>query len=156
VKKTLKIIAILLAIAFIAIQFKRPAFTNPPENPAETIESSINVPKDVEMILSRSCADCHSNRTNYPWYSKIAPASWLLADHIDEGRKELNISVWNTYETRKKIRKLDSICEEVQDGEMPLPSYLWIHWDAAMKPGDAATLCNWANGEKERLQNMPQ
>jgi hypothetical protein len=108
------------------------------------------------MILSRSCADCHSNRTNYPWYSKIAPASWLLADHIDEGRKELNISVWNTYETRKKIRKLDSICEEVQDGEMPLPSYLWIHWDAAMKPGDAATLCNWANGEKERLQNMPQ
>jgi hypothetical protein len=156
VKKALKITVLIIAIAFVAIQFKRPEFTNPPENPADTIEASIKVPENVGMILSRSCADCHSNRTIYPWYSKIAPASWFLADHIEEGRRELNISVWNTYETRKKIRKLDSICEEVENGEMPLSSYLWIHWDARMSAGEAQTLCEWANNEKERLQNMPQ
>jgi hypothetical protein len=156
VKKVLKIIVIVLVVAFAAIQFIRPAFTNPPENPGDTIEASMQVPEGVGMILSRSCADCHSNRTAYPWYSKIAPASWLLANHIEEGRRELNLSVWNTYETRKKIRKLDSICEEVENGEMPLSSYLWIHWDAKMNPGDSQTLCTWANGEKERLQNLPQ
>ena len=154
-KKVLKIVVIVLALAFIAIQFVRPNRTNPPEDQAQTMEASMTIPEDVRMILGRSCSDCHSNRTVYPWYSNVSPFSWFLDNHIREGRGELNVSEWNTYETRKKIRKLDKICQEVEDGEMPLPSYLWIHWDAKMKPSDVLTLCNWANAEKDKLQAAP-
>jgi Haem-binding domain len=152
VKKILKITILVLALAFIAIQFIRPDRTNPPEVPGETLEASTRIPADVGAILSRSCADCHSNRTIYPWYSNIAPVSWLLADHIRDGRRELNLSIWNTYDNRRKGRKLDEICDQVETGEMPLPSYLWIHWDAALKEGEAAKICDWTKAEKERLQ----
>jgi hypothetical protein len=154
VKKILKIVALVLALAFIAIQFIRPDRTNPPEVPGETLEASTKIPADVGAILSRSCADCHSNRTIYPWYSNVAPTSWFLADHIRDGRRELNISVWNTYDNRRKGRKLDEICEQVETGEMPLPSYLWIHWDASLKEGEAAKICDWTKAEKERLQSQ--
>jgi len=155
-KKVLKIIVLVLAVAFIAAQFFRPNRTAPFEVPAESLEGSTAVPADVSTILNRSCADCHSYRTNYPWYSNVSPASWFLQNHINDGRNELNLSVWNTYPARKKIRKLDEICEQVRDGEMPLPSYLWIHWDANMQPGDADALCAWTESEKTRLQSEPQ
>jgi len=152
VKKILKIVVLLLALAFVAIQFIRPDRTNPPEVPEQTIEASSQIPGDVGAILSRSCADCHSNRTNYPWYSNIAPVSWMLADHIRDGRQELNLSIWNTYDNRRKGRKLSAICDEVETGEMPLPSYLWIHRDAALKQGEAAKICEWTEAEKARLE----
>jgi hypothetical protein len=156
VKRIVKIVIIVLAVVFVAIQFYRPDRTLPPENPAETLEASTKVPDDVDMILNRSCADCHSNRTTYPWYSNVSPFSWFLANHIAEGRRELNLSVWNTYEIKKKTRTLGDICEQVEDGEMPLPSYLWIHWDAKLKPGEAKILCDWTETEKNRLEDSDQ
>jgi len=108
-KKGLKVAVIILAVLFVAIQFYRPDRNNPPETAANTLESSTAVPDDVRMILTRSCADCHSNRTTYPWYSNVSPFSWFLDNHIRDGRREVNISDWNTYETRKKVRKLDEI-----------------------------------------------
>ena len=78
----------------------------------------------------------------------------LLADHIEDGRKELNFSVWNTYTPKKKVRKLDELCDQVELGEMPLPSYLWVHRDAVMQEGDAALLCNWAKAEGERIKRV--
>ena len=155
-KKVLKIVVIVLAIGLVAAQFVRPDRSLPPEVQAETLEASTQVPEDVRAILSRSCTDCHSNRTSYPWYSNVSPVSWFLQNHIEHGRSHLNISIWNTYETRRKLRRLDEICEQVRDGEMPLPSYLWIHWDARMQPGDADILCNWTEAEKARLQSQPQ
>jgi len=151
VKKVFKIALIVLASAFVVAQFIRPTMTNPPENPSDTLESSTKVPPDVEAIFTRSCADCHSNRTIYPWYSYISPVSWLLANDINDGRKELNLSTWNTTDTKRKVRKLDKICEEVQDGEMPLPKYLWIHRNAKLSQNDINTLCTWTDGEKKRL-----
>lgn len=151
-KKALKIIVIVLAVAFVIVQFIRPDRTLPPENPADTLEASTQVPQDVEAILTRSCADCHSNRTVYPWYSNVSPFSWFLANHINEGRRELNISTWNTTDAKRKVRKLDKMCEEVQNGEMPLPSYLWIHWDAKLSQNDINTLCAWTDAEKEHVQ----
>ena len=151
-KKILKIAIIVLVVAFAIAQFIRPDRTLPPENPNDTLEASTQVPPNVEAILSRSCMDCHSNRTRYPWYSNISPASWFLANHINEGRQELNISTWNTTDVKRRVRKLDKMCEEVQNGEMPLPSYLWIHWDAKLSKNDIDTLCTWTDAEKERLQ----
>lgn len=151
-KKIIKIVVIVLVVAFVVIQFFRPDFTNPQENPADTLEASAQVPADVDAILNRSCADCHSNRTVYPWYSKIAPSSWLLSSDIHEGRQELNISVWNTYDTRKKVRKLGAICDQVSKGDMPLYYYLWIHRNARLDPGEVKTLCDWTDAEINRLQ----
>ena len=151
VKKVLKITVIVLAAAFVIAQFIRPNMTNPPENKPDTLEASTTLPSDVAAILTRYCADCHSNRTVYPWYSNVSPVSWLLADDINDGRKELNLSTWNTTDTKRKVRKLDKICEEVQDGEMPLPKYLWIHRDAKLSQGDINTLCAWTDSEKQRL-----
>ena len=146
-KKVLKIIAIILVLAFIVIQFFRPDFTNPPVNSAETLQ----VPENVGAILKRSCSDCHSNETNHPWYSKIQPSAWFLAGHIEEGRQKLNLSVWNTYQPRRKKKKLEEICEQIQAKEMPLPSYLWIHWSAKLSDDEIKILCDWANAESAKI-----
>lgn len=151
IKRILKIIVIALFVGFIVIQFFRPDFTNPPIVQSETLEASSQIPENVEAILTRSCADCHSNQTNYPLYSYIQPSANFLAGHIKEGRRELNFSVFNTYDKRKKIRKLEEMCEQVQYEEMPLPSYLWIHWSAKLSGEEIKTLCDWTEFERNRL-----
>ena len=153
-KKTLKIIAIIIVSAFVVIQFFRPDFTNPPVNQAETLQADTQVPENVQTLLKRSCNDCHSNESVHPWYARIQPSAWFLADHIAEGRRKLNFSVWNTYETRRKNRKLEEICEQVQTKAMPLPSYLWIHRSAKMSDDDIKTLCDWTEVERMRLATV--
>lgn len=150
-KKILKIVLIVIAVGFIALQFVRPDFTNPPIVATDTLAASTQVPPDIQLVLSRSCNDCHSNETQYPWYSKVSPFNWFLAGHIDEGRHEMNFSEWNTYKPEKKIRKLEEICEQVTAGQMPLPSYLWIHWDAALSEGESKLLCDWTQTESVRI-----
>ncbi len=146
-KKVLKIITIVIASAFIILQFFRLDFTNPPVNPAEILQT----PENVGAILKRSCSDCHSNETVYPWYSKIQPGAWFLKDHIDVGRSELNFSVWATYTPSRKKRKLEEICEVIENKRMPLPSYLWIHWGAKMSEADIKTLCDWTKTENAKI-----
>lgn len=150
-KKILKIVVVLIVTAFVGIQFFRPTFSNPPIVPGQTLEDSTLVPAEVQMVLSRSCNDCHSNKTIYPWYSQVAPMSWLLADHIDAGRHELNFSEWNTYTLKKKAHKLEEICEMVEGGSMPLSSYLWMHRDAVLEPTQRTLLCDWAKAERQKL-----
>lgn len=151
IKKILKVVVLVIFIAFVAIQFIRPDFSNPPVVQTETLEASTQVPENVEAILTRSCADCHSNQTKYPWYSYIQPSANFLSGHISEGRRELNFSVFNTYEARKKSRKLEEMCEQVKYREMPLPSYLWIHWDAKLSDDEIKILCEWTESERARL-----
>ena len=150
-KKALKILAILIFLGFIIIQFFRPDFTNPPVNQAETLQATIEVPENVQAILSRSCMDCHSHETKYPWYSKIQPSAWFLADHIAEGRRELNFSIWKTYEPSRQRRKLSEICDETKAKFMPLPSYLWIHRAAQLSDAEIKTLCDWTTGESAKI-----
>ena len=153
-KRALKIIVIVLFGGFIVMQFFRPDLSNPPVNEAETLESATQVPENVSAIFRRSCSDCHSNKTVYPWYAKIAPSSWFLAGHIDDGRRELNFSIWNTYETSSRQHKLDEICEQVKARAMPLPSYLWIHWNAGLSDDEIKILCDWTEAENKRLENL--
>ncbi len=153
-KKSLKIIVIGVFAIFIIFQFIRPARNNPAVTKAETLESAVEVPENVEAILARSCVDCHTNKTNYPWYSNVTPFNWFLARHIDEGRRELNFSVWNTYEKRRKNRKLEQICEQISDRKMPLPSYLWIHRNAELSDNDIKILCDWTIREKAKMAQI--
>lgn len=150
-KKHLKIIAVVLFAAFLLAQLFRPDRANPPIVEAETLESTAPVPENVEAVLVRSCSDCHANKTNYPWYSNVTPFNFFLANHIEEGRRNLNFSVWNTYEKNRKRRKLDQICEQISEGQMPLPSYLWIHRDAQLSDEDRKILCDWTDAEKSRI-----
>jgi hypothetical protein len=154
-KKALKIIVIILFTEFVVLQFFRPDFTNPPVTQAETLEAATQVPENVQAILKRSCNDCHTNDTFYPWYSKIQPSAWFLKGHIDDGRRHLNFSTWNTLETRRKKRKLEEICEQVEGKFMPLPSYLWVHWSAKLSDEEGKLLCDWATAEKVRLESVP-
>ena len=149
--KFVKIAAVALFAAFIAVQFYRPDFTNPPVVEGENLLAENQVPENVKAILVRSCADCHSNETVYPWYSKISPASWFLADHINEGRREMNFSTWNKSENRRKKKKLEEICEQIESGQMPLPSYLWIHRSAKLSAEEIKTLCDWTNQERQKI-----
>lgn len=143
-KKVLLWLAIVVAIAFAAIQFKRIDKTNPPIDAADVLQP----PAHVQQILDRSCYDCHSNATRWPWYSNIAPISFMVAEDVEEGRRELNFSKWNSYSAKRKARKLEEICEEVEDGEMPMPKYLWTHPSAKLSAADKQTLCEWTRNAR--------
>jgi len=146
-KKFIKATLITLAVVFIAAQFVRPDLTNPSIDPAQEFRA----PAHVQSIIDRSCIDCHTSRTRYPWYSQISPVSWWLKDHIDEGRGELNLSLLGAASPKKAAHKMEEICEMVEKGEMPLPEYLWIHWDAKLSEADKQTLCQWSKAERARI-----
>ena len=147
-----KRILLALVVIFALMQIYRPARTNPPVDQSKTMERSMSIPPNVQTILSRACSDCHSSKTVWPWYSNVAPVSWMLTDHVNEARDEMNFSDWGTFSAKKKHRRLEQICEQVNKREMPLPSYLWMHHDARLSPEDRNVICDWANGEKERLK----
>ena len=141
-KIVLLVFGVLLA-AFIVIQFFRIDTTPIPVVQADTIQSAVTVPPDIDMVLTRSCGDCHTNSTVYPWYSQVQPVAWWLGNHIAEGRGELNFSTFNTYNARRKKKKLEAICEQVKSSEMPLPSYTWIHRDAILTDSEKQAICQW-------------
>ena len=146
-----KRVVLALVVIFVLMQLYRPSRDNPPVDQTKTIEKTMQIPANVQTTLSRACNDCHSSKTTWPWYSNIAPISWMLGDHVNEGRGDLNMSEWATYSARKRRRKLEQICEQVNKKEMPLPSYLWLHPDAKLSAADRNLLCDWANGEKAKI-----
>ncbi len=152
--KILKFSAILLALVFGGLQFVRPARSNPPEVAGRNLAAHARLTPEVETVLRRSCMDCHSNRTEWPWYSHVAPASWLVVDHVNHGRRHLNFSDWARLDREEAGRVLKSICKEAQGGTMPMPSYTLVHRDARLSDGDVKTLCDWASAESERLASQ--
>lgn len=151
-KKILKLAAIVIILGLVIAQFIRPDFSNPPINEAETLEASVQVPENIKVIMKRSCNDCHTNTTVYPWYSQISPVSWWLKGHINDGRSELNFSQWGTYQPKRKSKKLEEICEQLKEKEMPLPSYTWTHSDAILSAEESKALCDWATAEKAKIE----
>ena len=144
IRKILKIAALLLILVVAGIQFVRPERTNPSSDPAKTLEASDKVPAEIAEVLKRSCNDCHSNNTVWPWYSNVAPMSWSIVNHVNEGREELNFSEWGAYSEDRQARKLEEICEEVEERWMPHYQYVWLHRDAALSDSDIRLLCSWA------------
>lgn len=143
-KKVLKGLLIVAAIALIAIQFHRPAKTNPPTDPTRTLQAVMDPPPQVNAILKRACNDCHSHGTVWPWYSHIAPVSWLVVNDVNEGREHLNFSNWAAYPPNDAAHALEEMCEETKKGTMPLPNYVRAHPEARLSQADVRTLCEWA------------
>jgi hypothetical protein len=136
--------AVLLFLAVIlGIQMIRPARTNPAIDPARTITARLPVTSEAVAVMSRACKDCHSNETTWPWYSSVAPMSWLVIDHVKSGRRHFNYSDWASYEPEKARKILHDICEETRDGSMPIGSYTLVHRDARLTDADVQTLCSW-------------
>ena len=129
----------------VAAQAFRIDRTNPP------VQQDVAAPPEVDVLLRRACYDCHSNETVWPWYSHVAPVSWLLARDVREGRRELNFSTWDAYDTKKKTKKLKETAEEVAEGEMPPWFYVMVHRRAALSPADAERLRTWTAEEMAKL-----
>ena len=127
-----------LLVAFVAIQLVPVDRTNPP------IETEAPATAEARSVLRRACYDCHSNETVWPWYSRIAPVSWLVARDVHEGREELNFSTWNRLTTKDQIEALHESWEEVEEGEMPLWFYLPTHPEARLSPQDRSVLRAWS------------
>jgi Haem-binding domain len=125
------------------IQLVRPARTNPPGDPSKTINATLAVDPGVAAILARSCYDCHSNGTVWPWYSAVAPASWLVAHDVNGARRKLNFSAWGAYDSQKMHTLLSQACQEVSDGRMPIAAYKLIHRNAALSAADVQAICRW-------------
>ena len=151
--KIVKWLLISLVCLFILIQLKRPARTNPAVDESQTIEAHTQMTPQAKDILDRSCRDCHSNKTEWPWYTNVAPVSWFIANHVDQGRKQLNLSEWAKLDRDRQDKKLRQICDEVEDGAMPLSGYLPMHPQAKLSEQDKKTLCDWTAAERERLRN---
>ena len=148
--KTLWAVVIVVALLIVA-QLVRPDMALPDSDPAHAINNAVAVPPNVDAILKRSCYDCHSSKTRWPWYAKIAPSSWLLARDVREARKELSFSEFATYAPRKQYRKLEEACDQVKEGEMPLNSYLWIHKDAELTQAQKDMIVNWAQHLSDKI-----
>ena len=122
----LRIIVIVLIIVLIGIQFVPLSKTNPP------VTGEIKAPADVMEILRTSCYDCHSNEVKWPWYSNIAPGSWLVVYDVNEAREHINFSEWDSYSAEDRADDIEEIWEEVEEGEMPLWYYLPLHPEAKL------------------------
>ena len=150
-RKILKVVAALLLLSFAGVQFVRPERVNPPVAAGLSLEEHASVTPEVAGVLKRSCMDCHSNRTDWPWYSNVAPASWFVTDHVNHGRRHLNFSRWGEYDRRRADHLLNDICRTAKSGFMPLDSYTLVHRGAQLSPADVKTLCDWAGEERGRL-----
>jgi hypothetical protein len=148
-----KILLVILVI-FILSQFIRPSHNDGSSASAEDITHVVDVPDNVMSILQQSCYDCHSNHTEYPWYSKITPVNWWLNNHIVNGKRHLNFTTFTKGTFKRKIKKLDEVAETVEKHEMPLNSYLWIHKDAKLDEAQQKLIIDWAkNAENKVLQD---
>ena len=142
-----------LLIVFVAIQFIRPAKNESNENTFH-ISTKYAIPSHVNELLQSACNDCHSNKTNYPWYANIQPGAWFLSNHVTEGKEHLNFSEFTNLRVAVQFHKLEETIEMIEEKEMPLASYtyLGLHKDANLTDADRAEIIEWANGIKAQMQ----
>ncbi|TAH24943.1 MAG: cytochrome C [Cytophagales bacterium] len=138
-----KIYAVLLLL-FVGMQFLQPTRNKSVSSLNTSIEKHFEVPIDVQNSLSKACYDCHSDNTQYPWYAGLQPLAWYLDHHINEGKKELNFSVFSTYPPQKAAHKLEEIGEVLTLNEMPLQSYTMLHPLADLSNEEKTKLITWA------------
>ncbi|HEY1213209.1 MAG TPA: heme-binding domain-containing protein [Bryobacteraceae bacterium] len=132
-----------VVVILVIIQLIRPAHDNPPITAGDTIQARLPVDPVVDAMLVRSCNDCHSNRTVWPWYTNVAPASWLIVSDVRRGRAELNFSEWGTYPPKKQQKLLKETCEEASERKMPVAVYTLLHPSARFTDTDIAAVCAW-------------
>ena len=150
-KKKLKWIFAAFAVAFALLQFTNPARTNPPV--AHDLMATNPPPPEIATMLHAACYDCHSGETRWPWYSRVAPVSWLIASDVNEGRTNLNLSDWPFDKPGRAAKRLEDMSEKIGYGEMPPKKYTAIHADARFTAGQRKELTDWLDAEAARLKS---
>ena len=140
--KILKRIGWVALGALLLLQFIQPDKNEQGYESVMAFEQETGVSVELGSFLRTICYDCHSNQTTYPWYSNIAPLNYWLEEHVVDGKKHFNVSEWSAYSDKKKDHKLDELIEEVEAGEMPLPSYQYVH--GCLTQQERKTLTDWA------------
>lgn len=148
----MKKIGITVLIVLTGIQFIQPARNKNGQALPTDISKTFSIPGNVQSLLQAACYDCHSNHTNYPWYTRIQPMGWLLANHIKNGKAELNFNEFGSYSERRQQSKLKSIASQVKDDEMPLASYSMLHKKARLTKEQKALIIDWALHAKDSLE----
>lgn len=149
--KLKKIVLIIVGILFL-IQLIRIDQNNPILDEGKDFFSDTNIPEDIRLIVKRSCYDCHSNETIYPWYANVAPISWWIKGHVNDARKSINFSEWENYSNEEKARKLMNSVAYIKPDQMPLSSYVSQHPAAKLTAKNKKVLMDWMKEEAERLE----
>jgi hypothetical protein len=150
-KKKLKWIFGALAVAFVLLQLTNPARTNPPV--VSDLMATNPPPPQIAAILHAACYDCHSHETRWPWYSHIAPVSWLITSDVNGARHKVNFSDWPSGRPDWEVRRLEDMSDEVQSGDMPPMQYKLIHADARLTADQRKQLKDWLDSEAARLKS---
>ena len=151
--KKIKKILLGLLVVLIVIQFFQPPRNMSTQDLPTGLERTVTVPGNVQSILKTACYDCHSNKTNYPWYSRIQPIAWFQAKHIKEGKIELNFSEFGKYSDRRQISKLTGVANSIKNETMPLSSYTLLHNEARLSKEEKTLLIDWAEKTKDSLRS---
>jgi hypothetical protein len=149
-KKILKRIFAVLILAFVVLQFTNPARTNPPV--VHDMIATNQPPPAVAALLHAACYDCHSSETCWPWYSHIAPMSWLVANDVKDGRENLNLSDWPNDNSKRAAKRLEDMSEQIGYDEMPPKKYTAIHADARLTDAQKKQLMDWLDARAEQLK----
>lgn len=139
-RKIVRFSVVGVIVALAAAQFYRPPRTNPPSDPAASFEALAQAPA-LHRVVQRSCHDCHSNQTVWPWYSRIAPVSWLIAEDVIDGRAHLNFSEWNRFGPEMSRSRMQEACRQMREGEMPPWYYVRMHPSAGLNRAEVAAAC---------------
>ncbi len=132
-----------ILILLIVIQFFRIDKTNPKVIPSEEFFTVNAAPENIKQITKNACYDCHSNETKYPWYANVAPISWMLANHRNEGREHLNFSTWATRNNNQQQHALEESVEVIENGEMPMALYVVNHPEAKLSESQKKEFVNY-------------
>jgi Haem-binding domain len=144
-RRSIQQIGIGVFVAGIALQFIPVVRDNPAVVPSATIYETGLVPANVRACLERSCMNCHSDETRWPWYSYVAPVSWMVAHDVHQARSKMNFSEWDHYSQTKKAHELEEICNEVLNEEMPPRTYTLTHRDARVTEEEREAVCQWTD-----------
>ncbi|MDB5200609.1 MAG: cytochrome [Ferruginibacter sp.] len=146
-----KKILLILLMAFVAIQFIRPARNEDGQDLATDFRKVLIVPEQIQLLMQNACYDCHSNHTAYPWYANIQPMGWLMADHIKKGKAALNLSDFGSKSKRRQISKLKQMANQIKEDEMPLYSYKLMHKKANLTKDEKNLIITWMNNTADSL-----
>jgi hypothetical protein len=150
--KALKWILLVFAAAVLIVQFIRPEKNTSKELSSTALTQHFQVPQTIQSVLQRSCNDCHSNNTVYPWYAEIQPLGWWLNKHIRDGKRGVNFDEYAGYRLMKQYRRFNDIIEQVQEDKMPLPSYLIIHRYAKLTVAEKNELVQWCTAMRDSMK----
>jgi hypothetical protein len=147
----MKKVLIIIVVLLVAIQFITIDKTNPPVDISNDFLTLTNPPNELGNIIKSACYDCHSHNTKYPWYTNVAPVSWLIKEHINNGRNHLNFSLWTDYKEKKKDHKLEECIDMIKSGEMPMEGYVLFHQEAEINHEQKMQLIAWLTELRDSL-----